>query len=212
MPTGNNNCRKSMCVTTSQFETSVKITFAQSTHRTFQKQTSSILARGERAYQPCLVPRPHYSVQLKCFGSRGPRENLRPKQKSSKVRQKWDSSMAVVCKTSLSPFTVKNTPLKDTDEKEKFKRTLTGSFLLVDKGRFFFAKLSFEELKIHEIFIAANWSAWPVLKHHRQWNQAAKFLKNLQVHSVLYSQPFLNGNICFCKYFILDILYTLRLS
>ena len=59
---------------------------------------------------------------------------MRPKQKSSKVRQKRDSSMAVVCKTSVSPFKVKNAPLKDTDGKEKFKRTLTGSFLLVDKG------------------------------------------------------------------------------
>ena len=100
--------------------------------------------------------------------------------------------MAVVCKTSVSPFKVKNTPIKDTDGKEKFKRTLTGSFLLVDKGRFFFAKLSFEELNIHEIFIAADWSAWPALKHNWQRNQAAKFLKNFQVHSVLYTQSFLN--------------------
>lgn len=83
--------------------------------------------------------------------------------------------MAVVCKTSVSPFKVKNTLLKDTDGKEKFKRTLTRIFLLVDKGRFFFAKLSFKELKIHEIFIAADWSSWPVLKHNWQWNQAAKF-------------------------------------
>ena len=67
--------------------------------------------------------------------------------------------MVVVCKTSVSPFKVKNTPLEDTDGKEKFKRMLTVSFLLVDRGRFFFAKLSFEELKIHEIFIAADWSA-----------------------------------------------------
>ena len=83
--------------------------------------------------------------------------------------------MAVVCKTSVSPFKVKNTLLKDTDGKEKFKRTLTRIILLVDKGRFFFAKLPFEELKIHEIFIAADWSSWPVLKHNWQWNQAAKF-------------------------------------
>ena len=83
--------------------------------------------------------------------------------------------MAVVCKTSVSPFKVKNTLLKDTDGKEKFKRTLTRIILLVDKGRFFFPKLPFEELKIHEIFIAADWSSWPVLKHNWQWNQAAKF-------------------------------------
>ena len=73
-------------------------------------------------------------------------------------------------------FKVKNTPLKHTDGK--------GSFLQVDKGgRFFKKKLSFEEFKIHEIFITADRSAWPVLKHR----QAAKFLKNFQVHFVLYS-------------------------
>ena len=40
--------------------------------------------------------------------------------------------------------------------------------ILVDKGRLFFTKLSFEEF---EIFITADRSAWPVLKG----NQAAKF-------------------------------------
>ena len=59
---------------------------------------------------------------------------------------------------------------------------LTGSFLLVDKGRLFFTKLSFEEFKIHEIFITADQSV--LLKR----NQAAKFLNNFQVHFVLYSQ------------------------
>ena len=58
------------------------------------------------------------------------------------------------------------------------------SFLQVDKGRLFFIKLSFEEFKIHGIFITADRSALPVLKRH----QAAKFLKNFQVHFVLYSQ------------------------
>ena len=45
-------------------------------------------------------------------------------------------------------------------------------------------KLSFEEFKINEIFMTADRSAWPVLKRH----QAAKFLKNFQVHFVLYCQ------------------------
>ena len=47
-----------------------------------------------------------------------------------------------------------------------------------------FIKLSFEELKIHRIFITADRSALLVLKRH----QAAKFLKNFRVHFVLYSQ------------------------
>ena len=110
--------------------------------------------------------------------------NVRPRQKcqkSSKGRQKWDSSMAMVNNTSVSHFKVKNTLLKHTDGKGNFKRML--SFLQVE-GRLFFIKLSFEEFKIHGIFITADRSAWPVLKRH----QAAKFLKNFQVHFVLYSQ------------------------
>ena len=82
-----------------------------------------------------LVPRPHFSSRPKRFGSRGPCENVRPRQKSSKVRQKWDSSMAMVNKTSVSNFKVKNTSLKHTDGKGIFKRIL--SFLQVDKGRLF---------------------------------------------------------------------------
>ena len=89
--------------------------------------------------------------------------------------------MAMVNKTSVLHFKVKNTLLKHTDGKGNFKRML--SFLQVDKGRLFFIKLSFEEFKMHGIFITTNRSAWPVLKRH----QAAKFLKNFQVHFVLYS-------------------------
>ena len=47
-----------------------------------------------------------------------------------------------------------------------------------------FIKLSFEEFKIHGIFITADRSALLVLKRH----QAAKFLKNFQVHFVLCCQ------------------------
>ena len=72
--------------------------------------------------------------------------------------------MAMVNKTRVSNFKVKNTPLKHTDGKGNFKRML--SFLQVDKGRLFFIKLSFVEFKIHEIFITADRSAWPVLKRH----------------------------------------------
>ena len=81
-------------------------------------------------------------------------------------------------KTSVSHsvFNVKNTPLKDTDGKGKIKRM--PSFLLVEKGRLLFTKLSFEEFEIHESFNTADRSAWPVLKR----NQAAK---NFHVHFVL---------------------------
>ena len=98
----------------------------------------------------CLVPRPHYSARSKCFGSRGPRENVRPRQKSLKVRQKRDSSEHWFTRRYLD-FQVKNTPLKETDGKGKFKRML--SFLLVDKGRLFFTKLSFEEFKFQKISV-----------------------------------------------------------
>ena len=90
--------------------------------------------------------------------------------------------MRWVYKTSVSHFKVKNTPLKHTGGKGKFKRIL--SFLLVEKRRLSFTKSSFEKFEIHETFITADRSAWPVLKR----NQAAKFLKNFQVHFVLYSQ------------------------
>ena len=85
--------------------------------------------------QYCVVPRPHFSSRPKRFGSRGPCENVRPRQESSKVRQKWDNSVAMVNKTSVSNFKVKNTSLKHTDGKGIFKRIL--SFLQVDKGRLF---------------------------------------------------------------------------
>ena len=77
--------------------------------------------------------------------------------------------MRWVYKTSVSHFKVKNTPLKDTGGKGRFKRML--NFLLMDKGRLFFTESSFEKF---EILITADRSAWPVLKR----NQAAKFLKN----------------------------------
>ena len=95
---------------------------------------------------------------------------------------KSETAHAVVYKTSVSHFKINNTTLKDTEGKGKFKRMLTGSFLLVDKGRLFFTKLSFEEFEIHEIFITADRSV--LLKR----NQAAKFLNNFQVHFVLKSQ------------------------
>ena len=67
--------------------------------------------------------------------------------------------------------------------KESSKESLV-FFKLTKEGFSGFIKLSFEEFKIHGIFITAYRSALLVLKRH----QAAKFLKNFQVHFVLYSQ------------------------
>ena len=115
----------------------------------------------------CLVPRPHYSARPKCFGSRGPRENVRPRQKSLKVRQKRDSSKHWFTRRYLD-FQVKNTPLKETDGKRKFKRML--SFLLVDRGRLFFTKLSFEEFKFQKIsVIGAIGLFWNATKQRSFW-------------------------------------------
>ena len=105
----------------------------------------------------CLLPRPHYSVWPKCFRSRGPSRNGRPRQKSSKLRQKWDSSCGCLQDHCFTFQGLKiHVLLKDTDGKGKFKRMLTCSFLLVDKGGLFFTKLSFKKFEIHNIFITAD--------------------------------------------------------
>ena len=96
--------------------------------------------------------------------------------------------MRWVYKTSVSHFKVQNTPLKHTDGKGKFKRML--NFLLLENGRLFFTKSSFEKFEIHEISITADRSAWPDLKR----KHAAKFLKNFLVHFVLYRSFSLSRN------------------
>ena len=141
----------------------------------------------------CLVPRPHYSAQPKRFGSRGPSENVRPRQKSSKARKKWDSSKQV-----------NNTPLKDTDWKGKFKRML--SFLLVDKGRLFFTKLSFEEFEIHEISIIGALGLFRDATKRRSFWRIFRYI----LYSIVEKIKFLKGELCICKYLILDVLYILR--
>ena len=67
---------------------------------------------------------------------------------------KSETAHVVVYKTSVSHFKVKNTSLKDTHGKGKFKRMF--SFLSVDKGKLFFTKLFFEEFAVHEISITAD--------------------------------------------------------
>ena len=84
-----------------------------------------------------------------------------------KVRQKRDSSKHWFTRRYLD-FQVKNTPLKETDGKGKFKRML--SFLLVDKGRLFFTKLSFEEFKFQKIsVIGAIGLFWNATKQRSFW-------------------------------------------
>ena len=58
------------------------------------------------------------------------------------------------------------------------------------------------KIYVHEIFITADRIARPVLKRH----QAAKFLKDFQVHFVLCSEE----SDVFVNIFILDVLYILR--
>ena len=70
----------------------------------------------------------------------------------------------VVFKTKVLHFKIKNTPIKDTNGKKKFKRML--SFLFVDKRKLFAMKLSFEESNL--VFYTADRSAWLVLNQPRQ--------------------------------------------
>ena len=134
----------------------------------------------------CLVPRPYYSARPKRFGSSGPSEKCEAQAKIFKTETAH--AVGSIYKTSVSHFKVKNKPLKHTDGKGKFKKML--SFLLVENGRLFFTKSSFEKFESHEIFITADRNAWPVLKR----NQAAKFLKNFLVHFVLYRLFLLSRN------------------
>ena len=52
----------------------------------------------------------------------------------------------VVFKTKVLHFKIKNTPIKDTSGKRKFKRMLR--FLFVEKRELFAMKLSFEEFNL----------------------------------------------------------------
>ena len=121
---------------------------------------------------------------------------MRPMRKSSEVSQKETEVRHPMRWYSRPKFRIsrfENISLKDTDGKENFKRM---QFLLVDKGRLFFTKLSFE---VFEVFLTQRRS-WPILKH----NQAATFLKNFQVNfvhcTILKKITFLKADYVFCKY------------
>ena len=80
----------------------------------------------------------------------------------------------VVFKTKVLHFKIENTPIKDTNGKRKFKRML--SFLFVDKRHC----LSRNSTLFSTRRIGALGWFWT--------NKAARFLKTLEVHSVLYDQ------------------------
>ena len=71
-------------------------------------------------------------------------------------------------------------PIKDTNGKRKFKRLLR--LIFVDKRELFAMKLSLKEFNL--VFFPADQSAWLVFEP----TEAARFLKKLEVHSVLYGQ------------------------
>ena len=87
----------------------------------------------------------------------------------------------VVFKTKVLHFKIENTPIKDTNGKRKFKRML--SFLFVDKRKLFAMKLSFEEFNL--VFYTADGTLGLACFES---TKAPRFLKTLEVHSVLYDQ------------------------
>ena len=90
---------------------------------------------------------------------------------------------------------LKNTPIKDSYGKEKFKRML--SFLFEDKRKRFLTKLSLER---NSTLLSSRRSAWPV------WNQPRQrsFKRNFRyiLYCMVKESEFLKGNYCICKGFI----------
>ena len=76
-------------------------------------------------------------------------------------------------------FKIENMPIKDTNGKRKLKRML--SFLFVDKRNLFAIKLFFEEFNFVLHGRSERLACFEPTK-------AARFLKTLKVHSILYGQ------------------------
>ena len=111
----------------------------------------------------------------------------------------------VVFKTKVSHFKFENTPMKDTNGKEKFKKMLW--FLFVDKRELFAMKLCFEEFNL--VFFAADQSAWLVLNQPTQrgfWRNVRYFLYSMVKESTSFK-----GNFCIYKGFM-DVFYILTLA
>ena len=104
--------------------------------------------------------------------------------------------MAMVNKTSVSHFKVKNTLLKHTDRKGNFKRML--SFLQVDKGRLFFLKLFFEEFKIQH-GRSERLACFETPPSSEVFEEFSCTFCTLQ-----------SRKLRICEYYILDVLYILR--
>ena len=116
--------------------------------------------------------------------------------------QKGDKSCAaLVYRTSVKHFKVKNTPLKDTDGKGKFKRML--SFLLVDKRSGFslqnFHSRNSKFTKFSSQPIGALGLLWNATKQRSFWRIFRYIL-----YSIFKNITFLNRILCICKYFIFD--------
>ena len=79
----------------------------------------------------------------------------------------------VVFKTKVLHFKIENTPIKDTNGREKFKRML--SFLFVEKRKLFAMKLSFEEFNLVFYSGSERLACFEPTK-------AARFLKTLEEH------------------------------
>ena len=73
---------------------------------------------------------------------------------------------------------IENTPIKDTNGKRKFKRLLR--LIFVDKREVFAMKMSLKEFNL--VFFPADRLVC------FEPTEAARFLKKLEVHSVLYGQ------------------------
>ena len=85
----------------------------------------------------------------------------------------------MVFKTKVLHFKIENTPIKDTNGKRKFKRML--SFLFVDKRKLF-AEIVFRG--IQPCFLHGGSDRLACFEP----TKAKRFLKTLEVHSLLYDQ------------------------
>ena len=153
--------------------------------------------------RPLLAPfdTPHFLLSSWSFNMALSRVKLRAQRKCLHCRLDWSRHWFT---RRYLHFQVKNTPLKDADGKEKFKIML--SFLLLDKGRLFFTKLSFEEFEIQKMsVIGALGLFWNAIKQRSFWRIIRYIL-----YSLVKKITFLKRELCISKYLMLDVLYILR--
>ena len=121
------------------------------------------------------------NVQWSCqpFRGRGKKRIWHPSKCHRSTEWLTRFHHVVVFKTKVLHFKIENTPIKDTNGKRKFKRML--SFLFVNKQRFSLWHCLSRNLTLFSTrrIGALGWF-WT--------NNAARLLKTLEVHSVLYDQ------------------------